>query len=190
MDLQTSMEVTLQLGLGSFTLPCLAAVSTTSKDCHTRVQAALQAAAPAAAQQLLLQTAGDEYLKVAPQSVLKPLLERASSIANSAALERFATTLATKLIAHPNATENQARVWLSSGLKLNDAAIYAASRSPSAQPALWARCHMIMHWPPSVRDLPLSPILQALCLENPAKVSDILPRAVDGVCLYSLAGAL
>jgi hypothetical protein len=50
----------LKLGLEHYSLPCLAALSITTKCWRARVQAALNSAARAAAQQLLLQLAGGE----------------------------------------------------------------------------------------------------------------------------------
>jgi hypothetical protein len=169
MDSQTA-EAAVKLGLEHFSLSCLAALSTTSKFWHARVQAALDAAAPTVAQRLLLQTAGAVNSNVPPLALLKALIERASSIADGAAVESFATTLATKLVSHPRITWDQARVWLSSGLQLSNAAIYAAARIPSAQPVCWVSCHreMLAH---TAGYLPLSPMLQALCLKDHDKVS-------------------
>jgi hypothetical protein len=158
-DLQTADP--LPLGLEHFDLWGLAALSKTSKCCHARVQAALQAAAPAAAQQVLLRAARDQTSRVPPVEVLKPLMERAVSMADGAAVEGFASTLATRVVSRPKIFEAQARVWLFSGLQLSDAVVYAAARCPSAQPALWVRCLRKML--PSSADLPISPMLQALC---------------------------
>jgi hypothetical protein len=159
MDLRTA-EV-LKLGLEHFDLPSLAALSATNKCWRDRVQVALQAIAPAVAQQLLLHSAGDTNLRVPPVAVLKRLMERASSIADGAAVECFATTLAIKVISQPGITMTQARVWLSSGLQLSDAAIYAAARSPSAQPGLWVQCHTKMLR--RISDSPLSRTLWGFC---------------------------
>jgi hypothetical protein len=175
------VEAAIKLAPEHFGLLCLAALSTTDKFWHARVQTALHAVAPAAAQQLLLQTAGDVKSRVTPLAVLKPLIERASSIADGAAVECFATALATKLVSQPRITMTQAQVWLSSGLQLSNAAIYAAARIPSAQPVLWVDCHRKM-LARTAGGLPLSPMLQALCLENQADVSFACKKAVSFVC--------
>jgi hypothetical protein len=101
--------------------------------------------------------------------VLKPLMERASSIAHGAAVECFATALAIKVVSQPGVAMTQATVWLASGLQLSDETIFAAVRSPSAQPDLWVRCHVEM-FSSTVGDLPLSPMLQALCFGRDSKV--------------------
>jgi hypothetical protein len=162
MDLQTAAEA-LELGLEHFDLPCLAALSTTNKYWHAKVQAALHAVAPPAAQQLLLQIAGDGNSRVPPVALLKHLMERASSIADGAAdVECFATALAIKVVSQPGITLTQAQVWLSSGLQLSDATIFAAARSPSTRPGMWVYYHGQM-LPGTAGHLPLSPMLQALC---------------------------
>jgi hypothetical protein len=174
MDLEAHAEAfvtALKLRLDHFGLPSLAALSTTNRCCRARVQAALCAATPATAQQLLLQTASLESPRIPPVAVLKPLLERASSIADGAARERFATALAIKAVSQPGITRSQARVWLSSGLQLSDAIIYAAAHSPYARPALWVQCHTKMLERTGSGGQPLSPMLQAICLGRHAHVS-------------------
>jgi hypothetical protein len=105
------MDAALALGLGHFTLPCLAALGTTSKHWHARVQAAIHAAAPAAAQHLVLQIADHENTRVPTEAVLKPLLESAySNTADGDAVACFATALATNLLFQTGITTTQARV--------------------------------------------------------------------------------
>jgi hypothetical protein len=184
-DLQTLMESALMLGIGNHTIPCLIALSETSRYWQTRVKAALQAAAPAAAQQLLLQTVGSTNRHwVPPEALLKPLLWRAnnSSIAEGeAAVECFATNLAIKVVSRPDTTWAQARVWLSSGLQLSDAAIYAAARSPLANIRMWVKCHngMGIFHPCRIGGVLPSPLLQALCFGDPSKVRFVVKMLAE-----------
>jgi hypothetical protein len=161
LDTAEVLNTALKLKVEHFGLPCLATLGSTNKCWRARVQAALGAAAPTAAQQLLLQTAGDERSRLPPVAVFKPLLKRASSTADGAAGGSFMTALATNLVSHPDITWSAAGDWLLSGLQLTDAAICAAARIPSSQPALWVKKHKEMLQ--TISGVPLSPILQALC---------------------------
>jgi hypothetical protein len=163
MDILTAEA--LKLGPEHFGLACLAALSTTNRCWRVRVQAALQEAAPAEAQQLLLQTTCDKDSRFPPVPALKSLMDRARSNADAAALECFAT----RIISQPGVTMTQAMLWLSAGLQLRDATIYAAARVPLAHPALWVQCHVEMR--NSTVSMPLSLMLQALCCGYLAEVS-------------------
>jgi hypothetical protein len=164
-----ALKLGVELGVEHFYVPCLAALAKTSKCWRARVRAAIDAAGPIAAQQLLLQTAGDESYPEPPVVVLKTLLERASSTADGAAKECFMTALVTKLVSNPGITWSAAYDWLLSGLQLTDTAICAAARIPSSQPALWARVHKdMLHT--RIGGPPLSTILHALCDGSRAKV--------------------
>jgi hypothetical protein len=171
MDILTAEDImdktvqAIKLGWEHFDLPCLATLIATNKCWKAKILAALDEAAPAAAQQLLLDSAGCKNPWVPPvaavQPLLKTLIKRASSIADAGALECFTRALATKVVSQPGITKSQARTWLSAGLLLTDAIIYAAARVPLARPALWLQCHLQVRL--FLRGGRLSSYLQALC---------------------------